>query len=96
MGRIGSAMRLNTISLQVTEIAAVVTCKYDYKAAGVVDLGTISIRRCSGRGVTADSTQNDLRLLTVATWLLVSVGKVELQNCNCRDGSEVMLYLQTC
>ena len=26
-------------------------CKYDYKAAGVVDLGTISIRRCSGRGV---------------------------------------------
>ena len=35
----------------VQEIAAVVTCKYDYKAAGVADLGTISIRRCSGRGV---------------------------------------------
>ena len=50
-GRIGSAIRRNTVSVQVQEIAAVVTCKYDYKAAGVVDLGTISIRRCSGRGV---------------------------------------------
>ena len=69
MDRIGSAIRRNTISLQVQEIAAVVTCKYDYKAAGVVNLGTISIRRCSGRGVVEFLMEMSVVLSRVATTL---------------------------
>ena len=68
-GRIGSAIRRNTISLQVQEIAAVVTRKYDYKAAGVVDLGTISIRRCSGRRVVEFLMEMSVVLSRVATTL---------------------------
>ena len=90
--------RIGPVQIKVRRAAFLVNYDYDYNCETCqlhgFDISNSTVRveisSLKWEMLTAALSET-LTEFSAATWLLVSVGKVELHNCNSRDGSEVML-----